>query len=176
MLRTTSKSNCWWFGRNGIVCMAHTPCPSGCRAPAPILTFADRLDNSGTAMWFQTSARSFGTRKGLGQKNKGTGVLLFNGYITGPNRVCYLAYFPKGATLKKGPQAFGKGPVPPSPKRTYCEPRTNSVHCLDPRNGEHIGGPSGKSVVSLSNPGHKEHRTMSAALRLVEGSSMDKSK
>ena len=32
------------------------------------------------------------------------------------------------------------------------------------------------SVVGLSNPGHKEQRNMSAALRLVEGSSMDKSK
>jgi recombination protein RecA len=32
------------------------------------------------------------------------------------------------------------------------------------------------SVVALPNPGHKEHGIMSAALRLVEGSSMDKSK
>src|ERR1700689_223256 len=32
------------------------------------------------------------------------------------------------------------------------------------------------SVVGLPNPGHKEQRPMSAALRLVEGSSMDKSK
>src|SRR5262249_4731527 len=62
------------------------------------------------------------------------------------------------------------------PKRTYCEPRTYSVRCLDPRKEEAHRGPSGASVVSLSNPGHKEHRTMSAALRLVEGSSMDKSK
>src|ERR1700731_962994 len=99
MLRTTSESNCWWFGRNGIVCMAHTPCPSGCRAPAPILTFADRLDNSGTAMWFQTSVRSCGTREGLGQKNKGTGVLLFSGYITGPNRQRLVAFAaPRQAT------------------------------------------------------------------------------
>jgi recombination protein RecA len=37
-------------------------------------------------------------------------------------------------------------------------------------------GHIGASVVSLSNPGHKEHGNMSAALRLVEGSSMDKSK
>jgi hypothetical protein len=40
--------------------------------------------------------------------------------------------------------------------RTKDELRTNSVHCLDPRNEEHIG-PSGASVVSLSNPGHRAH-------------------
>jgi hypothetical protein len=26
------------------------------------------------------------------------------------------------------------------PKRTKPKPRTNSAHCLDPRNEEHIGG------------------------------------
>jgi hypothetical protein len=40
----------------------------------------------------------------------------------------------------KGTTSIRKGASTQSPKRTYCEPRTNSVHCLDPRNGEHIGG------------------------------------
>src|SRR5262245_43039105 len=53
-------------------------------------------------------------------------------------------------------------------KRTYCEQRTNHVQ---------YWLAVGPFVVGPSNPGHKEWEHMSsAALRLVEGSSMDKSK
>src|SRR5215468_11746656 len=53
-------------------------------------------------------------------------------------------------------------------KRTYCEQRTNRVHCFST---------VGPFVVGLSNHGHIGVESMSsAALRLVEGSSMDKSK
>src|ERR1700752_251592 len=36
--------------------------------------------------------------------------------------------------------------------------------------------PGGGRLPRFPNPGHKEHETMSAALRVVEGTSMDKSK
>ena len=48
------------------------------------------------------------------------------------------------------------------PKRTYCELRTNSVHCFDrqPIRAQWSKlGVCPASVVSLSNPGHKEHGT-----------------
>ena len=90
--------------------MAHTLYALRMPAPAPLFTFADRLDNSGTAMWFQTSARSCGTRKGLGQKNKGTGVLLFSGYITGPNRQRLVAF----AAPRQATEVSSVGQVRPS--------------------------------------------------------------
>jgi recombination protein RecA len=58
-------------------------------------------------------------------------------------------------------------------ERTYCEQRTNSVHCLPSIDSDDAVD----RVVGGSNPGHKERDIMSQpALRLVEGSSMDKSK
>src|SRR5215471_14034069 len=58
----------------------------------------------------------------------------------------------------------------PNPKRTYCELRTNGVQCFYRRSGP-------PTFVPRANPRHKEHDPMSAtALRIVEGSSMDKSK
>src|SRR5262245_52121018 len=60
------------------------------------------------------------------------------------------------------------GPPRTPKKRTYCEPRTNRVRCM------HRRWAAGLSAFRIR---HKEWATMaSAALRLVEGSSMDKSK
>src|SRR6185312_228735 len=61
-----------------------------------------------------------------------------------------------------------------SAKRTYCEHRTNSVHCTSSVDS---GCAAGAAFVGGSNPRHKERFIMSQpALRLVEGPSMDKSK
>src|SRR3569833_1136407 len=60
-------------------------------------------------------------------------------------------------------------------KRTYCELRTNRVHCFSPADSGAVR-PFRPRVVGPSNPGHKERDMSQPALRIVEGSSMDKSK
>src|ERR1700723_1197118 len=64
-------------------------------------------------------------------------------------------------------------------KKNILPTRTNRVQWLSSV-GEKTRGvstaSSARRVAGLSNPDHKEHKHMSAALRLVEGSSMDKSK
>src|SRR4051812_23390060 len=75
---------------------------------------------------------------------------------------CQLAYFKSSSGLFR--------PVPPPRIRTYCELRTNSVHPSGrplPARGERLAL---RRIVS-----HME-RDMTAALRVVESSSMDKSK
>src|SRR5580692_3847411 len=77
--------------------------------------------------------------------------------------------------MKRG-QYPGQEPVQ---KKNILPTRTNRVQWLSSV-GEKTRGVSTASsacrVAGLSNPDHKEHKHMSAALRLVEGSSMDKSK
>src|SRR5262249_21939614 len=61
-------------------------------------------------------------------------------------------------------------------KRTYCERRTNGVQpSLVIRNRAASARRSGR-VAGAAKPRHKERSMVQAALRLVEGSSMDKSK
>src|ERR1700686_4926124 len=57
-------------------------------------------------------------------------------------------------------------------KRTYCERRTNSVQCFF----QSIPACGRGRVVGGSIRGHKERHMSQPALRIVEGSSMDKSK
>src|ERR1700722_3562555 len=84
--------------------------------------------------------------------------------------------------IREGTIGKGKWPVPgpgPSTKKNILPTRTNRVQWLSSV-GEKTRGVSTASsacrVAGLSNPDHKEHKHMSAALRLVEGSAMDKSK
>ena len=86
----------------------------------------------------------------------------------------------KGTTgqFQKGPPEMERGQYPVQ-KKNILPTRTNRVQWLSSV-GEKTRGVSTASsacrVAGLSNPDHKEHKHMSAALRLVEGSSMDKQK
>src|SRR5215831_2715944 len=60
-----------------------------------------------------------------------------------------------------------------SAKRTYCEQRTNSVHCLPSVDS---GGAAGAALSGGRIPAIRSSTMSQPALRVVEGSSMDKSK
>src|SRR5215472_11029723 len=59
------------------------------------------------------------------------------------------------------------------PKRTYCEQRTNSVHFVPSVDS---GGAAGAALSGGRIPAIRSSTMSQPALRLVEGSSMDKSK